>query len=323
MTKKPGNLHDSMSRLWFSEPEAARLLFSEQLPERLSALFKPGLPKLLPGSFIDDKLVERRTDLLYQAPLKEGGDAYVYVLIEHKSSSDPLTLLQMLGYKHAIWSRPPGSKAKVPLKPIIPLVVYHGARRWTAPADFHGMFARLNDDIRPLIDQFSYVLIDLGRIDDDRLSRDLRQRAYLAALKYNTRPDMRKHGLPRVVRLLADLPNVDVQRILRYIVSQHQGVSRSDLDSALLRYAPQRKDEIMNVFIQEIEEQGKAKWMAEGKAEGRAEGKAEFFLKLLARRFGALSNDIEQRARSADAETLDRWGLKILDAKSIQDVFSD
>jgi hypothetical protein len=96
ISQKPGNLHDIMFRSWFLTPEAAGLLFAEQIPERLFSMFRQEPPELIPGSFIDDQLFEHRTGLLYRAPLKTGGSAYVYVLVEHKSSSIPLTPLQLL-----------------------------------------------------------------------------------------------------------------------------------------------------------------------------------------------------------------------------------
>lgn len=327
-----------MFRAWFSVPEAARLLFAEQMPKRLFALFKPEPPELVPGSFIDDKLAEHRTDLLYRAPLKQGGDAYVYIVVEHKSFSDPLTPLQLLRYKCNIWTRLIENKAKLPLAPIIPLVFYHGARPWSAAPTFHGLFKKLDDELQPLTAQFAYVLIDLGRIDDNELSRDLRQRAYLAALKYNARSDMREVGLGRVARQFAGLPEVDIWCILHYILSQHDDIGRDDLNRALLECAPERKDAIMNRFLQEIGEdyfkrgkaeglaaglaEGEAKGKAEGLAEGLTSGKAETLLKLLAHRFGKLPRDMERRIRAADAETLDRWTLRVLDAKSPKDVIA-
>jgi predicted transposase/invertase (TIGR01784 family) len=344
MTEKPGNIHDAMFRAWFSAPEAAGLLFAEQMPERLFALFKPEPPELVPGSFIDDRLAEHRTDLLYRAPLKKGGDAYVYVVVEHKSVSDPLTPLQLLRYKCNIWARLTENRTKAPLTPVVPLVFYHGARPWSAARTFHGMFKALDDELRPLTCEFAYVLVDLGRIDDDKLSRDLRQRAHLAALKYNARSDMRKVGLGRVARLFEGLPDLDVQRILLYILTQHKDIGRDDLNRALLEYAPERKDAIMNKFLQEVGEDyfkqgmaevgedyfkqgmaaGEAKGMAAGEAKGmaagEAKGRAETLLKLFSQRFGELSKDVERRVREADAETLDRWTLRVLDAKSLKDI---
>ena len=91
----------------------------------------------------------------------------------------------------------------------------------------------------------------------------------------------------------------------------------------------------MNVFIREIGEEhfsrgkaegeakGKAEGLAAGEAKGKAEGKAETLLKLLSHRFGRLPGDVQGRVREADPETLDSWALRILDAKSLTDVFAN
>lgn len=42
-----------------------------------------------PGSFVDATLRWRHTDLLFQAPL-DGRAAFVYVLVEHQSRTDPV-----------------------------------------------------------------------------------------------------------------------------------------------------------------------------------------------------------------------------------------
>jgi predicted transposase/invertase (TIGR01784 family) len=309
------NNHNNLFQAWISAPEAAGLLFSEQLPERVFALFEPGPPELVMGSFVDDRLKKHRTDLLYRVKLKDGGEAYVYVLVEHKSSSDRLTPMQLLRYMVNIWSRLIDEGARPPLPPIIPLVFHHGAESWSAARTFHGLFEPFNDAFRSMTPQFDYVLIDLGLIEDEKLSRDLRQRAHLAAFKYTPRPDMREVGLPRVVRLFHALTELEILRLLHYIYSQHDDIGGDDLDRALRECAPQRKDRIMQGFYQEI--------MAKGKAEGRAEGKAETLLKLLSHRFGRLPAEVKRRVHGADAETLDRWALRILDAASLNDVIAN
>ena len=54
----------------------------------------------------------------------------MYFLFEHKSQSDPLTVLQLLSYIVRIWEK--RLRDGVPLCPIVPLVVYHGESGWTA-----------------------------------------------------------------------------------------------------------------------------------------------------------------------------------------------
>jgi hypothetical protein len=69
---------------------------------------------------------------------------------------------------------------------------------------------------------------------------------------------------------------------------------------------------------------GRAEGKVEGKAEGEAEGEARALLVLLHKRGFAVSPELEQRVRAtASIETLDRWLGRVLDAKSVEDVFAE
>jgi hypothetical protein len=75
-----------------------------------------------PASFVDERLSERHADLLFTI-VCEGRQAYVYVLLEHQSTSDPLMAFHLLRYLVRIWEaflveRP---KSKRP-RAIVPMV---------------------------------------------------------------------------------------------------------------------------------------------------------------------------------------------------------
>ena len=59
---------------------------------------------------------------------------------------------------------------------------------------------------------------------------------------------------------------------------------------------------------------------AERRAKGRQEGEATLLLRLLERRFGALPAPV--RDRIADTATLEAWGLRVLDAGSLDEVLA-
>jgi hypothetical protein len=58
----------------------------------------------------------------------------------------------------------------------------------------------------------------------------------------------------------------------------------------------------------------------EGEAKGEAKGKREILLLLLRRRFGRLPAATVARIREANAAQLDRWILRVLPAKTLNDV---
>jgi hypothetical protein len=61
----------------------------------------------------------------------------------------------------------------------------------------------------------------------------------------------------------------------------------------------------------------------QGRAEGRVEGRVETLLRLLQKRFGPVPTAFAERIASGTLVDLDRWTDRILDAKSVADVFAD
>ncbi len=81
----------------------------------------------------------------------------------------------------------------------------------------------------------------------------------------------------------------------------------------------------MTGITQEWWEEGKQKGIIEGKIEGIeigvVKGEIKLLMRLLERRFGSLSNDLKDRVTKADADTVELWGDRVLDASSLDDVF--
>ena len=59
----------------------------------------------------------------------------------------------------------------------------------------------------------------------------------------------------------------------------------------------------------------------QSRAEGNAEGRAEMFIRVLRGRFGDLPRRVVARVAKAPAKDLDKWGDRVLDAKSLEAVF--
>ncbi len=55
---------------------------------------------------------------------------------------------------------------------------------------------------------------------------------------------------------------------------------------------------------------------------GARQGEAAMLLRLLERRFGALPDRDRERVLAADTATIEEWGLRVLDADSLEAVFA-
>ena len=91
---------------------------------------------------------------------------------------------------------------------------------------------------------------------------------------------------------------------------------------------------MVNRWVIPVIERHKAEGRAEGLAEGlergmeqgvrrgRVDGERAVLERLLRRRFGSLSPEVEDRMSGAAATDLETWADKVLDAETPEDVFS-
>lgn len=92
--------HNNLFHYAFSHATAVRSLLETHLPTNVRGILDLRTLTLQKESFIDPRLRESHSDLLYSVQmLRQGesqGDDLVYILLEHKSQSDELTCFQLL-----------------------------------------------------------------------------------------------------------------------------------------------------------------------------------------------------------------------------------
>ena len=101
----PDPVHDNLFRALVSEPRRAAALLAGHLPADVAARLDPDIPpEHLEGTFVDDTGRKSQCDALFRVRLRGGGEARVFVLLEHKSAVDPATPLQLFRYVLNVWA---------------------------------------------------------------------------------------------------------------------------------------------------------------------------------------------------------------------------
>lgn len=301
--------HDQYFKSSLRRPEVAADLLAHYLPPEVVALLDLGSLQLQEGSFIDVDLREQQSDLLFRARLLSGGDTYIFLLFEHKSFVYRLTAFQLLRYQVRIWERDlqRAGRRAVTLCPIIPIVVYHGRRRWTAPLSLSGLFRGppALDAFRP---ELRYVLLDLQAWKKDQIIGGLLLRVTLLMLQAIFRPELPKNltAIAALLRQLTDqvLREQELRRLLTYATYSGQGLSVAEVAGVAQAAEPEKGDTMALTLAQKL--------LAEGRVEGRADGLAEGLYKgleaLLDARFGdaglALLPEIRQLADIAKLQSV-------------------
>lgn len=213
MAIDPGSLthpHNKLMLAILSDPSRAASVLRSSLEPWLVQRLADEPPVPLDGTFVDENMRESRSDKLFRVRFKTGSPGFLYVLLEHKSHSDPATALQIARCKIRIWEAYAQGKADRlrALPSIIPLVLYHGREPWTAPQSIAAMLADQDQRMRDLESPFGYMLRDLGSVPLRRLASDPAARAGLAALRYShTGPEADTEKRAALEGIVAGLPD--------------------------------------------------------------------------------------------------------------------
>lgn len=287
--------HDKLFKAVFSEPANAVAHFERFLPAAVTAALDLANARHVPGSFVDEVLSERHTDLLYRIPWRsapdEGGrEVLLYVIFEHQSTVDFLMAYRMAAYSVRVWEHwlreHPDQRL---LPPILPLVLYHGEQEWTAATqlqdlfDLEGVDPAAVDALRPFLPKLQIMVDEVGRIPDEMLPGQGVVRLTLLLFKHGRGPNVLEQ-LPqweeefRVQVSLGESGLRNIALLVEYLLTVNEHVSVDALGEFLAPMGDEAKEIPMTVGQQLIEkglQKGRQEGLQEGLQKGRQEGRLE------------------------------------------------
>lgn len=319
-----------------ADPEMAKHFFREHLPENLLQKIDLNNLKLQKQTFIDEAYKSTEADVVYSAQIGEI-PIYLYLLCEQQTKVDQNLAFRLLIYIVRIMEEHRKQHPKQPLPLVYPMVVYTGDEPWTAPLDIFPLFGEAEELARQIFLK-PYQLLDVNRIDDDELRRQELFGLVAFVLKYRKTTDFKRflkrllpwlHEIERHFPSSVSLGGVVLKYIIdrspqgdkELLVQEAQHYLSEELTGEIMTIAQQWKEEGIQKGLQQgmiIAKQ----WKEEGVQKGLQQGEIALLKRQLQRRFGELPFIYAQRIANANAETLLEWGDKILDAKTLEEVFA-
>ncbi len=287
--------HNNFFQFALSHLPNARGLIETQLSPQALATLKLDTLRLCTGSFVDADLREKFSDLLFSVELAEpaagGGrndEALVYFLFEHKSQSDPLTVLQLLGYIVRIWEQ--RIRDSLRLCPVIPLLVYHGESGWTAAKSLSELVAAPSELAGYQV-HFRPPLLDLSQLADEEIQGDPVLRNTLRLLKYSRSKHL-VSKLSEILQLISrSLPHgiLDtwIQAIGVYVMTVNKNIDQEQYKQTLASILPTQfepgslADRLLIQGREEGERMGLEKGERMGLEKGELVGKVRMLQELL------------------------------------------
>ena len=323
---QPPTPHDALVKAVFSDPEHAAGELRHLLDPAFADRVAWSSLHLVSGSYVDDSLRGRHTDLLFSARLlategeRESAPVLLYLLFEHQSTDDPLMPFRLLLYVVRVWEKIVRETPSVRRLPaVLPIVLHHSERGWESPTTLHGILD-LDASAIAIVDkhlpQLEMVLDDLSAQTDDGLrARAISAlgRLCLFCLRHAREPEVLLEELRRWVELIREIqaaPGGSEALVLiwRYIlVTNGQKAPEAVVARLLDVVGVGHSEEIMTAGEQLIER-------------GKKDGEERIVLRQLRARFGQLPDAVVARIHAADSARLEVWADRVLTATTLEDV---
>ena len=326
--------HDTFFKRIFGVPAYAAGELRSVLPAGLVAALDLDRLVRLNGSFVDEAMTERHTDLLFRAPIRgrPGVYVYFYFLLEHLSWTDPLMPFRGHQYVDRIWAEIlRGDPSRKSLPPVVTLVIHHGAGGWRGPRTTHQMLEGLDEfpALRPFVPQLELLIDDLTLATDAQLSaRPLDPVPKVATwlLRDGRHPEtLITHAPawgPELERAARVAPG-EIAVLLRYLLTIAGLESWQEVRRVIHEHAPATEAPMSSIADHLIEEglkRGLQQGLQQGRQEGRQEGRAaalrDVLRGLLSDRVGAPGPAIEARIAVMESVELERSIRRVISAST-------
>ncbi|WP_312950943.1 Rpn family recombination-promoting nuclease/putative transposase [Superficieibacter sp.] len=263
--------HDAVFKHFLMHKATARDFMAIHLPERLRELCDLHTLQLESGSFIEENLREKCTDILYSVQTRNGA-GYIYLLIEHQSSPDKNMAFRLMRYALSAMNRHL-EKGEDELPLVIPLLFYHGltspypySRRW--------LDGFRDDELARSIYNGEFPLIDITVTPDEEIMQHRR----MATLEFLHKHIRQRDMLDLVEQLVSLLQlGYTTQTQFRALTNYIMQSGSSTQPVIFLRELaektphPQQKEKLMNI-AKFLEQQGMQQGMQQGLQQGMQQG---------------------------------------------------
>ncbi|MEN0063786.1 MAG: Rpn family recombination-promoting nuclease/putative transposase [Myxococcota bacterium] len=316
----PRNHHDALFKAVFSQPEQAAAHLRAVLPSEVTRHLDFDHLRHAPGSFVDEELSDRHTDLLFEVESRWGDEsAFVYLLFEHQSSPDPLMPFRLLGYLVRIWQHWLGQYPRARALPIVvPVVLYHGGERWNVPSDFASLIDapdEVRHDLASWMVDFRYLLEDLRGVEDDELRGRALGRMALLLMKHASDGRLWER-LPTWITVLQAVLSESglraIEIVMRYVIDVEKEPPTEELQRLLVDQVGRETVEAIMSWAQKLRE--------EGMRAGEDVGARRLLHRLIEKRFRAVPESVSEAIEAAHLEQLEAWTDRLFTAKSAEDV---
>jgi predicted transposase/invertase (TIGR01784 family) len=269
MTSALHHPHDSFAKQCLSNLAVAKDLLKPHLPPDIVSRINWNTFQLTNKSFVDKKLEQSHSDMVYKCLLDNDKNIYLYTLIEHQSTSEELLAFRMLKYNISLMDQHLNEGHRR-LLIILNMCLYAGAE---SPYPYSDDLSDCFEDPELARARMfkSFKLIDLTVLTQELLESQGQADLLAILLKQavsKTFLNWIKEHEELIKKLLL---RVYAESGIIYILDQEAKHDAESIMSAIIEIAPTKKDIIITAARQ-LERRGAEKGLKKGMEKGIKKG---------------------------------------------------
>ena len=256
-----------------------------------------------PGSHVSPKLEEYFSDIIYACKF-DGQETLLSLLLEHKSAVPKFPHLQLLRYMLELWEKEASEKENTVLRPVIPIIVYHGKRGWKKKP-FYDSFPIISESLKVFIPNFDFLLTNLQDWTDEgirMLNTEILKKTLLLFKHYGEDAYFREHFQYLFTFRDANMEDEQIRSIIISFFVYLTLTTKLEREEfiSLIQKLPPTNNRLNMTLYEKIKKEGKLLGQEEGKTEAQNEVitnclKAKLSLEMIAELTGLSVKEVKER----------------------------
>ncbi|MBK7002357.1 MAG: DUF4351 domain-containing protein [Rhodoferax sp.] len=263
----------------------------------------------------DAELGKRFADCLVRVTLKSGGERWIYIHIEVQGQREAIFPKRIFIYNYRIYDRFDC--------PVASLVILADDDPDWKPDHFEFEVFGCRHSLTFPVVKLTELASSLEELEHDANPFAIVTAAHLRTRQTKNDPQGRYQAKRTLVRLLYT-HGWDRQRILDLFAVLDWMMRLPDgLEQKLWQDIEQIEGETRMRYVTSVERLATERGMQQGMQQGIQQGECSLLARQLTRRFGALPEWVNTRLQQSPTDLLETWGERVLDAKSLEEVFDE
>ena len=165
--------HDSSYKKFFSRADMVESLVRDFISSDLADELDFKTLEPMPTAFQKHGQTERRSDLIWRLQWRDGSSCLLAIILEFQSTIDKKMLCRLMEYATLFLEQTlDDDKSKgLALPKILPIVLYNGAKPWSAPCVYGELSERERLAYERGIWDFKYHLIDIRHLEESLVDK--------------------------------------------------------------------------------------------------------------------------------------------------------